>query len=445
MVARGFNQQYGLDYSETFSPVIKATTIRMVLEVAVKKNWSIHQVYINNAFLQGTLTDEVYVSQPPGFVDKDRPHHVCRLNKALYGLKQAPRAWYQELKTFLQLAGFKNSLADTSLFIYHTGKDYIYVLVYVNDIIIAGVPSLVQAFNLALAKRFSLKDLGPLSYFLDIEATRSARGMHLMQRKYITDLLTRTCMLDAKPVATPMASSPNLTIDSGTPLADATEYRTVIGSLQYLSFTRPDIVFVVNRLSQFMHKPTDKHWQVAKHVLRYLAGTKSHGIFLRSDGTLTIHAFYDADWGRAHNTYISPNAYIIYFGASLISWSSKKQQSVSRSSKEAEYRVVANAASELRWICSLLSEMGIVLPVAPVLYCDNVGATYLCANPVFHTRMKHIAIDYHFIREFIQAGVLRVTHVSSNDQLADALTKPLPRPQFQELTSKIGVSELPPS
>ncbi|XP_019098377.1 PREDICTED: uncharacterized protein LOC109131664 [Camelina sativa] len=236
-----------------------------------------------------------------------------------------------------------------------------------------------------------------------------------------------------------MASSPNLTIDSGTPLADATEYRTVIGSLQYLSFTRPDIAFVVNRLSKFMHKPTDKHWQAAKHVLRYLAGTKSHGIFLRSDGTLTIHAFSDADWGRAHNTYISTNAYIIYFGASPISWSSKKQRSVSRSSTEAEYRAVANAASELRWICSLLSEMGIVLPVAPVLYCDNVGATYLCANPVFHTRTKHIAINYHFVREFIQAGVLRVTHVSRTDQLADALTKPLRRPQFQELTSKIGV------
>ncbi|KAL9298763.1 putative RNA-directed DNA polymerase [Arabidopsis thaliana] len=296
LVAGGFNQQYGLDYSETFSPVIKSTTIRLVLEVAVKKNWSIHQVDINNAFLQGTLKEEVYVSQTPGFIDKDRPNFVCRLRKVLYGLKQAPRAWYQELKTFLLQAGFQNSLADTSLFIYQRGCDLIYVLVYVDDIIIAGTTSLVKAFNVSLANRFSVKDLGALSYFLGIEATRSSKGLHLMQRKYITDLLKRTNMLDAKPVSTPMSASPKLTLSSGHTLDDGKEYRAVIGSLQYLAFTRPDIAFAVNKLSQFMHKPTDAHWNAAKRILRYLAGTKSHGIFLRSDNPLTLHAFSDADW-----------------------------------------------------------------------------------------------------------------------------------------------------
>ncbi|XP_019086200.1 PREDICTED: uncharacterized protein LOC109126803 [Camelina sativa] len=369
--------------------------------LAPSSSRKIRSVWVSVTRVPRTLKEEIYVSQPPDFVDKDNPQYVCKLNKALYGLKQAPRAWYQELKTFLQTSGFKNSLANTSLFIYHNGNDYIYVLVYVDDIIITGVPSLVQAFQFALAQRFSLKKLGPLSYFLGIEATRSSRDMHLMQRKYIIDLPTKTRMLDAKPVATPMVTSPNLTIDSSTPLSDAKEYRAVIGSLQYLSFTWPNIAFVVNRLSQFMHQPTDKHWQAAQHVLHYLAGTKSHGIFLCSDATLTIHAFSDADWGRAHNTYTSTNAYIVYFGASTISWSSKKQRSVSRSSTEAEYRAVANAASELRWICSLLSEMGIVLLVAPVPYCDNVGATYLYANTIFHTRMKHRVIDYHFVREFI--------------------------------------------
>ena len=445
LVAGGFNQQYGLDYSETFSPVIKSTTIRLVLEVAVKKNWSIHQVDINNAFLQGTLKEEVYVSQPPGFIDKDRPNFVCRLRKALYGLKQAPRAWYQELKTFLLQAGFQNSLADTSLFIYQRGCDLIYVLVYVDDIIIAGTTSLVKAFNVSLANRFSVKDLGALSYFLGIEATRSSKGLHLMQRKYITDLLKRTNMLDAKPVSTPMSASPKLTLSSGHTLDDGKEYRAVIGSLQYLAFTRPDIAFAVNKLSQFMHKPTDAHWNAAKRILRYLAGTKSHGIFLRSDNPLTLHAFSDADWAGDQNDYISTNAYIIYFGGSPISWSSKKQRSVSRSSTEAEYRSVANTASELRWVCSLLSEMGIRLPTALVIYCDNMGATYLCANPVFHSRMKHVALDYHFVRGYIQSGALRVSHVSTKDQLADTLTKPLPRPRFEELNHKIGVKQLSPS
>lgn len=170
LVARGFNQQYRLDYSETFSPVIKATTIRLVLEIAVKKNLSIHQLDINNVFLQGTLTDEVYVSQPPGFVDRDQPHHVCRLNKALYGLKQAPQAWYNELQIFLLDTSFSNSLADASLFIYKRGPGCIYVLVYVDDIIIVGDDALVRAFNVSLARRFPLKDLGELSYFLGIEA-----------------------------------------------------------------------------------------------------------------------------------------------------------------------------------------------------------------------------------------------------------------------------------
>lgn len=166
LVARGFNQQYGLDYSETFNPVIKPTTIRLVLDVAVKRNWNIHQLHINHAFLKGTLQDKVYVTQPPGFVDPDRPHHVCRLNKALYGLKQAPRAWYKELRQYLEQMKFKNSLADTSIFIYKQGSQCIYVLVYIDDILVAGDKDLVVAFNNALSSRFSLKDLGPVSYFL---------------------------------------------------------------------------------------------------------------------------------------------------------------------------------------------------------------------------------------------------------------------------------------
>ncbi|XP_019101863.1 PREDICTED: uncharacterized protein LOC109133313 [Camelina sativa] len=237
-------------------------------------------------------------------------------------------------------------------------------------------------------------------------------GLHLMQRKYILDLLAKTKMLGAKPVPTPMASSSQLTINSGIPLTDAKEYHMAIGSLQYLAMTTPDIAFLVNRLSQFMHKPTDAHWQAVKRVLRYLAGTTSLGIFLRRDAPLTVHAFSDADWGRDKATYVSTNAYLIYFGGSLVSWSSKKQRSVSCSSREAEYRAVANTASELRWICSILHELGVTLPTAS---------------------------------EHIQSGVLQVAQISGDDQLADALTKPLPPPRFTELNFKIGVKKLPPS
>ena len=189
-----------------------------------------------------------------------------------------------------------------------------------------------------------------------------------------------------------------------------------------------------------MHQPTSEHWNAVKRLLRYLCGTINHGITLHRRSTLALHAFSDANWVGNKDDFTSTSAYLVYLGHNPISWSSKKQRTVARSSTEAEYRSVAATAAELRWICSLLTELGVVLPQQPVIYCDNVGATNLCSNLVFHSRMKHVALDYHFIREQVQNGLLRVAHVSSKDQLADALTKPLPRHQFQFLRTKIGLS-----
>ena len=231
-LAKGFHQQHGLDYSNTFSPVIKSTTVQTVLDIAVSRSWDIRQLDINNAFLQGRLTEDVYVAQPPGFINPDRPNYVCHLKKALHGLKQAPRAWYQELRGFLLTCGFTNSVANTSLFIRQHNKDYIYILVYVDDFLITGSNSnLIAQFITCLANRFSLKDLGQLSYFLEIEATRTKAGLHLMQRRYVLDLLTKTKMLDAKTVSTPMSPTPKLTLTSGTPIDNPGGYRQILGSL----------------------------------------------------------------------------------------------------------------------------------------------------------------------------------------------------------------------
>ncbi|CAL8999726.1 unnamed protein product [Prunus brigantina] len=365
------------------------------------------------------------MQQPPGFVDQDHPSYVCKLRKAIYGLKQAPRAWYHELRTFLLYSGFKNSHADTSLFVLNIAGHRMYILVYVDDLIITGDNTkMIDSFVDVLANRFSIKDLGQLSYFLGVEVVPNQHGILLSQRRYILDILARTHMTDAKPVLTPIPTSPPL-LKSGSALPDPTEYRTVVGSLQYLLITRPDLAFAVNKLSQYMHTPTTDHWSFVKRLLRYLYGTINEGLQIHRQSPLNLHAYSNADWA--------------------VSWSSNKQKSVARSSTEAEYRSVANAAAELNWLCYLLTDLGVQLPCCPVIYCDNVGATQLCSNPVFHSRMKHVAVDFHFIRNQVQNGVLRVAHVSSADQLAYAFTKPLHRVRFLDLKFKIGLRSRAPS
>jgi hypothetical protein len=260
LVAKGFHQQQGLNYGDTFSHVIKPITIRTILSLAVASNWNIRQLDVTNAFLHGFLSEDVYMTQPPGFVHFSFPNHVCHLHKALYGLKQAPRAWYSRLSTRLVELGFKGCKSDTSLFILRSGSDITLFLIYVDDIIVTGSNSTSIAGLIAkLQEDFALKDLGPLNFFLGVEAHTTASGMYLSQRSYISDLLQKTKMHEAKPVTSPMSSSTILSKHSGTSLSDPTSYRSAVGSLQYLSLTHPDIAFAVSKVCQFMANPTKDH------------------------------------------------------------------------------------------------------------------------------------------------------------------------------------------
>ncbi|KAL4560332.1 hypothetical protein LXL04_032482 [Taraxacum kok-saghyz] len=419
LVAKGFLQQYGKDYFDTFSPVTKPVTIRTVLSIALSQNWPLRQLDVNNAFLHGTLNEEVFMEQPPGFIHPQFPSHVCKLKKSLYGLKQAPRAWYIELTTFLLSVGFRKSRADPSLFVYNHHNILAYLIVYVDDFVLTG----------------------PLHHFLGVEVIPTKSGLFLSQHRHVQDLLTQFRMDGAKEVATPLNPSVTLSLHDGSANTDPTPYRKLVGSLQYLAFTRPDISFAVNKLSQFMHAPTDTHWQSLKRVLRYLKGTIYHGLYLTKNSSMDLSAFSDSDWGGVTTAGRSTTTYLVYLGPNIISWRSSRQKSVSRSSTEAEYKALANAAAEVTWVKNLLIDLGIKITKPPLLYCDNTGATYSCANPIYHSRMKHVALDYHFVREQVTDGSLRVRHVNSYDQLADALTKPLTRSPFQRLRSKIGVSD----
>ncbi|KAK9048876.1 hypothetical protein SSX86_032155 [Deinandra increscens subsp. villosa] len=441
LVAKGFNQRPGIDYVETFSPVLKPATLRTLLSLAVSNSWPLRQLDVNNAFLQGTLNEDVFMAQPPGFINPSFPNHVCKLNKAIYGLKQASRAWYEELKTYLLSQGFISTISDSSLFIHTTGPSPLYVLVYVDDIIITG-PShnLIDHFIHSLSVKFSLKDLGSLSYFLGIEVIPHPLGLLLSQTKYIQDIINRAKMSNCKASSTPIICSEPLTLQGGTPHSSPTDYRTLVGALQYLSLTRPDIAFTVNRLSQFMHAPSSIHWQALKRLLRYLQGTSHHGFLIRKESPLYLHAFTDADWAGDKDNYRSTTGYIVYLGSNPISWSSKRQSTLARSSTEAEFRAVASTTTEVQWLSNLLTELGFKSVTTPTIYCDNLSATTYSANPVFHSRMKHLALDFHFVREKVRDGSLRVNHISGDDQLADVLTKPLLRPRFNYLISKIGLA-----
>jgi hypothetical protein len=443
LVAKGFEQQNGVDYTDTFSPVIKSSTIRIVLALAVHFDWPIRQFDVSNAFLHGSLMEEVFMEQPQGFVDATKPDYVCKLHKSIYGLKQAPRAWFKCLSSTLLDLGFVASLVDSSLFIFIRDKIKIFLLIYVDDILVTGTHNaVINSLILQLQTQFPLKDLGPLGFFLGIEAHRSSDSLHLCQAKYITDLLHRTRMLGAKPAASPCPSGSKLSKFDGDLLPDPTEYRQVVGALLYCTLTRPEIAFSVNQLCQHMHSPSTTHWSAAKRVLRYLKHTIDHGLHF-TKGTLHLQAFCDSDWAGNPDDRRSTSGFGVFLGPCLVSWSAKKQAVVSRSSTKAEYRAMSLTTAELFWLRMLFKELGIVLHTAPILWCDNVSALALASNLVYHARTKHIEVDYHFIREKVVNGDILVKFISTLDQTADIFTKGLSSARFSDLKSKLMVTALP--
>nr|XP_020195612.2 uncharacterized mitochondrial protein AtMg00810-like [Aegilops tauschii subsp. strangulata] len=377
----------------------------------------------------------------PGFVDAAQPDHVCLLSRSLYGLKQAPRAWYQRIAGFLQQLGFRATRSDASLFVYHQAPATAYLLLYVDDIILtASSPELLRQHTARLSAEFAIKNLGPLHYFLGIEVVRCADGFFLHQQQYAQDLLERAGMLNYKPIPMPIDTKAKVSALDSSPAPDAAFYRSIVGTIQYLTLTRPDLQYAVQQVCLHMHAPRNTHWNLVKRILRYIRGTTTLGLTLTASPSTDLVAYSDADWAGCPDTRCSTLGYCVYLGPSLISWSSKRQPTVSRSSAEAEYRAVANAVAEYSWLRQLLQELLLDVPKATIVYCDNVSAVYLSANPFHHRRTKHIELRIHFVGEQVALGRVRVLHVPTAQQFVDVMTKGLPTPTFEEFGSSLCVT-----
>ncbi|KAF5465891.1 hypothetical protein F2P56_015856 [Juglans regia] len=347
VVAKSFTQQEGINNTETFSPVAKFVTVQVLLSLAAVYGWLLHQFDVNNAFLHGALSEEIYMHKPPGYT-KGGPHQVCKLLKSIYALKQASRQWYSKFSTSLIEFGFEQSKVDYSLFTKLDGDSFLALLVYIDDIIVASNSQVsIDSLKSFLNHKFKIKDLGSLHYFLGLEVARSSQGIHLCQRKYALDILADSGTLGNKPIKLPLEQNFKISKDSGTLLSDPSIYRRLIGRLLYLTLTRPDICYVVQLLSQFMDRPTDTHLATTHKVLRYIKSTPGQGLLLSSTSQLQLKAYCDSDWASCPDTRRSVTDYCIFLGHSLVSWKSKKQSVVSRSSVEAEYRSMAATCSEL--------------------------------------------------------------------------------------------------
>ena len=442
LVAKGFMQQEGINYNEVFAPVSKHTTLRTLLALAAAEDMELHQLDIETAFLNGDLEETIYMQQPEGYAEGG-PNMVCHLRKALYGLKQAPRAWNTRLKQELESMGFTASEADPGLFIGHFKHGTVYLLVYVDDILVAAKSIAdIRHVKDRLTKVFKVRDLGEAKYFLgmSLDRDRQAKTLKMTQERLAIELVSRYGMRESKTKSVPLSTSIKLEQATEDNLLDreAFPYNELVGSLLYLSVcTRPDISQAVGVLARYMAKPSTEHWTAAKGVLRYIAGTLKHGICFGGSST-SVEGYCDADYASDLQTRRSTTGFVFILGGGAISWGSRLQPTVAASTSEAEHMAAAQAVKEALWLRTLLSSFGSKVG-AMKIYCDSQGAIKLLKHPIASIRSKHIDVIHHFARERVYRKEITFEYISTEDMVADCLTKALPMGKFKFCTSSMGV------
>ncbi|KAL0318302.1 UNVERIFIED_CONTAM: Retrovirus-related Pol polyprotein from transposon RE2 [Sesamum angustifolium] len=368
LVAKGYSQLPGIDYTETFAPVARLDTIRALIAIAANKKWKIYQMDVKSAFLNGYIDEEIYVEQPQGFIAKGSEEKVLRLKKALYGLKQAPRAWYSRIDKYFMDRGFRRSLSEPTLYIKSQDD---------------------SRLQRNMIKTFEMSDLGLMHFFLGIEINQEKEGIFICQRKYTETLLKKFKMESCKTVTTPLVTGEKYQKEDGSQKVDGSIYKSLIGSLLYLTATRPDIMFATSLLSRFMQSPSQVHYYAAaKRILRYLRGTKDFGIWYKSTNDAKLVGYTDSDWAGSVDDMKSTSGYTFSLGSGIFSWASKKQATVTQSSAEAEYIAAAATSNQAIWLRRILEDIGEKQEEPTTIYCDNKSAIAITKIRYCHKQLS---------------------------------------------------------
>lgn len=439
LVAKGCSQKYGIDYSETFSPVVRYNSVRFLIALAVQRDMTIHQMDAVTAFLQGDLREEIFMEQPEYY--EDGTNRVCRLNRSIYGLKQAGRQWNLKLDNALRKFGLKKSQLDPC--IYYSDDLSVLIAIYVDDFLIffreLGKLNEIKQY---LHRTFRMKDLGAVSSCIGMRIKQSKNAIEIDQSGYIEKILERFGMTDSKPVKTPSDTSQKLSIQTTTPnesLVGQVPFQEAVGSLLYLTqSTRPDIAFAVNDVSRFNINHDSTHWRAVKRIFRYLRGTTNAKLrFTKSnDG---IMAYSDADWASEVDSRRSCSGFVIKLANASICWMSKRQPIVALSSTEAEYIALSSVTCELMWLKQLADELDKNIAGAITIFCDNQSSIKLASSDAYRPRTKHIDIRFHRIRELVEAKVIDIDFVSTGENAADVLTKAVSAEKTQYCSGAMGL------
>jgi hypothetical protein len=441
LVAQGFSQKYGTDYDEVFAPVTRSSTFRMLLSVSAKRNYIVKQFDIKSAFLNGELKEEIYLKQPPGFKTNDQ---VYKLKKSLYGLKQAARVWNQTIHQVLIEDGYKQSKRDMCLYYKHQGSKSSYLIIHVDDILIAGTDKeIIKQTEEALCKHFQMKDLGEVKYFLGISIFKDKVGDYFInQENYISQIVDEAGLAEAKPSRIPLDQG-YYKLEDAELLPDNEEYRKYIGMLLYVSTnSRPDISSSVSILSQKVSKPTTTDWNEVRRVIRYLSTTRSLSLRLSNKALNEDVSFYsDANWAEDRTDRKSNSGYIGFVYGGTVTWACRKQDCVSLSSTEAEYVALGHTVQELLWIKDICEDFNIKIKFPIQVKADNQSAASMLSNHKFSNSTKHIATKYHFIRDIKNQGIINVVYCPGELNIADMLTKALGHSKIKDLREKGGLVE----